>query len=371
MALRLNFFTSCAGNYLAMARVLANSIRTYHPDSKIVLLLCDRLPDFVKPEQEPFDAIIQTEDLPIPNKKAWIFKHNIPELCTGVKGIAFREIFRRFNFDNLVYLDPDTVLFSPLKAVEEALAHADIILTPHVTVPIKHGTPGLIELDWMSQGVYNLGFLAVKNSAEGHRFLTWWAKRCYDHAYYAPTEGLFYDQPFLNFAPAFFPNTYILRETNYNAAFWNSRDRKITCRGNAFFVDDQPLAFFHFTHLGYHEREILEKMDFYGPALTKLVKLYYGRLQQAGSDQVKNSPWWYSRYDDGKPISDHQRTIYRRLPQLEVRFPDPFQTRPLAHAYRHWYYRHYSLAVLCAKAWFSLKDITRPVRHLLRPRRPV
>lgn len=366
----MDFFTICAVNYLPMARVLANSIRVHHPQSKMVLLLCDKPPDFVDPKKEPFDAIIEVEELPIPDRKAWIFKHDIPELCTAVKGIAFQELFRRFNFENLVYLDPDIVLFSPLKVVEKRLAGLNVLLSPHFVNPRERAGGGLEELNWMAAGIYNLGFLAVKNSSESHRFLSWWSKRCYEYAYYSPAEKLFFDQPFLNYTSAFFDSAGVLRDTSYNAAYWNMDERKLTgSLQEGFYIDDQPLAFFHFTHLGYRQEEVFGYMKSFGPNVLDLTQHYLRWLEEAGRSQFRGIPWSYSCYDDGKFITAHQRKIYRLDPHIQIRFPDPFQVHRNSPSYRSWYQRHYSFSVFCSKAWSSFKDMIRPVRDRFRRRR--
>ena len=77
-------YTSITKSYLPKARVLAISIKKFHPDWYFVLLLSDSLPEDFNLDSEPFDEILLANELNIPNFKSWAFCHSIVELCTAV-----------------------------------------------------------------------------------------------------------------------------------------------------------------------------------------------------------------------------------------------------------------------------------------------
>ena len=79
-------YTSVTKSYLPKARVLAKSVKHFHPDWTFVLLYSDDLPVGFDLKQEPFDEVLTIEQLGIPNWKAWVFGHAVVELCTAVKG---------------------------------------------------------------------------------------------------------------------------------------------------------------------------------------------------------------------------------------------------------------------------------------------
>src|SRR5207244_706871 len=80
----LAFCTIVSKNYLAQARVLANSIHTHHPDSPVFVLLVDRVDGCFDPQAEPF-TLIEIEDLPIPTLPRFCFKYSVLELNTAAK----------------------------------------------------------------------------------------------------------------------------------------------------------------------------------------------------------------------------------------------------------------------------------------------
>ena len=88
--MKIACYTSCSINYLAKARVLAESLKKHNDDAYIVLLMNDVWPDWFNPEIEPFDDVWKPSDLGF--SESWVFKHNVMELCTAVKGLSLIHI---------------------------------------------------------------------------------------------------------------------------------------------------------------------------------------------------------------------------------------------------------------------------------------
>ena len=130
-----HIFTSCTTNYLAKARVLAQSLKQFHPSYTVHLILSDRLPDSFEIETEDFDSVITIEDLDIPDLERWLFQHSVVELCTAVKGVTFKYILNHYDCDRIIYFDPDIAIFSPLDELLDNFERASILLTPHQLKP--------------------------------------------------------------------------------------------------------------------------------------------------------------------------------------------------------------------------------------------
>ena len=112
-------FTSITANYVPKAKVLATSLKKHHPDAKFHLVLSDRIPSTLEINGKPFDSLLTPEDLPIPTRESWLFKHTIVEMCTGVKGWAFLEIIKRHQAEKVIFLDPDIAVFSRMDGILE------------------------------------------------------------------------------------------------------------------------------------------------------------------------------------------------------------------------------------------------------------
>jgi tetrahydrodipicolinate N-succinyltransferase len=81
-------YSSFTFSYLNRARVLYRTLRRFHPDWELVALITDEPPEgfCFDPATEPFDRVVYAQDLGIPHFTAWMFKHDVVEACTAVKG---------------------------------------------------------------------------------------------------------------------------------------------------------------------------------------------------------------------------------------------------------------------------------------------
>ncbi len=335
----MDAFTSITANYLPKARVLARSFKKFHPEAGFHLVLSDKLPDWYG-KDEPFDSVITVEELPIPDIRRWLFKHSLVEICTGVKGAAFQEIFRRNGSDAVFYFDPDMVLFSRLDALMERFDKESILLTPHLCEPEDNNEAVMDnEICALQHGVYNLGFLGVKDSPEGKRFTDWWAKRLADFCYDNIPGGLFTDQRWADFVPAFFSGAGIVREPNYNVATWNLTKRTATgSLDDGIKINGLPLCFYHFSGFDSGAQGVmLKKYGGSSPVLSDLRDWYIEECRKTGQDEYGETPCVYQFFDNGESISKEQRLLYRNRGDLHAHFKNPFATSDVSKSYYHWF----------------------------------
>lgn len=338
----MHLFTSIAANYLPKARVLARSAKRHLPQAQFHIMLCDPLPAGFDLSAEPFDSVIPIHELPIPDLDIWTFKHSVVELCTAVKGQAFLEIARRYNVTDgkIFYFDPDMVIFSDLAELIAELDQHNVILTPHITVPEDNlGAVLDNEIGSLKYGVYNLGFLGVRTSAEGLRFLNWWSERLLHYCYDDIAGGLFTDQRWIDLAPVFFEGVGILRGSQYNVATWNLTHRHAAgSLQDGVTINGVPLGFYHFSGFDSGAQEImLKKYGQNSPVLFELRDWYIEQCERAGQSSQGRVPCRFATYDNGEPITKLQRIIYRSRLDLERAFPTPYATDDPKKSYYHWF----------------------------------
>ena len=159
-----------------------------------------------------------------------------------------------------MYLDPDIFVYAPMSPVFDALNSANAVLTPHITVPVDDGKlPS--EQDFLYNGTYNLGFIAVRQGQETERMLGWWEQRCLDQGFSEGRAGLFVDQKWMNLAPGLFDGVTILRHLGCNMAYWNLHERYLSQGTDGGYVVNGivPLCFFHFSGIVPSDAEGLSK----------------------------------------------------------------------------------------------------------------
>ncbi|NIJ53353.1 glycosyl transferase [Dyadobacter arcticus] len=292
-------FTICSINYLAQARTLRDSLKSTNPEILFFVGLVDSLKDIAFEDSfAPTFPMIEIDKIEISDFQGMADRYDITELNTAVKPFYFTYFFRHYpEADNVIYFDPDIIVFQPLTELLNALATHNAVLTPHIITPIEDQmTPN--EVHHLNTGVYNLGFVAFRRSEENNRFIEWWEEKLRFECLNDVCSGLFVDQNWMNFLPIFVPSTRIERNPGYNAAYWNMHERTFTIQDDTHLVNgDNPLIFFHFSGYDPAKPNMLSKyqnrfeladrtdlaplFDLYRTSLLKNGNAYYRKFQCA------------------------------------------------------------------------------------------
>jgi hypothetical protein len=330
-------YTSVTKSYIPKARVLAKSVKQFHPGWTFVLFLSDSYPEGFQLRDEPFDKVLTLESLDMPNWRSWAFGHSIVELCTAVKGPAAELLALEGKDDRIMYLDPDIKVFASLEPLSALLDHHDILLTPHLLDAEE--TIGAVrdnEISALKHGIYNLGFFAARTSGQGLEFIRWWSNRLYHFCTDDIPNGLFTDQRWCDLAPGFFDRLGIVRDRGCNVATWNVAHRPLgKDRDGTLLAGSTPLRFYHFT--GYDSGDgfaMLRKYASDQHIANEIWDGYRADLNREGHGESCFQDWKYGSFDDGQPIFREARMLYRSREDLKQAFPDPYSTAEPS--YRRW-----------------------------------
>ncbi|HET9102351.1 MAG TPA: hypothetical protein VFN55_03280 [Solirubrobacteraceae bacterium] len=327
----MNACTIIAKNYLAFARVLARSFAEQHPGSRLWVLIIDDYEGYIDPEQEPFEILTPA----MVGCEAFIemaLRYTVLELSTAVKPWLLRHLMQTTS-GPVTYLDPDIRVFADLRRLD-ALADAHgLVLTPHnnTPVPADGRRPG--QIDIMIAGVYNLGYVTVAPRAEIDQLMDWWSDRLLRDCRVDPIWGYFVDQRWFDLAPGLVSDLSILRDPEFNVAYWNLHSRRLAASDQGYSVDGRPLAFFHFS--GFDPRVPLvlsrhqDRVDVTAnPALERILAEYADAVMQAGHEVSSQWPYGFTAFGDGSPLEPHLRLAYDQFSDdLRARggaVPSPF-----------------------------------------------
>ena len=315
------FCTIVAKNYLARARVLARSLHTHHPESRLEVLVVDAALGLFDPAREEF-RVRFLEELALPNPREMAFRYDLVELCTAVKPFFLRRLLDE-GHDCVVYLDPDVQVLAPLREALEGLPPDGLVLTPHLIAPARsaHWERGVL-----LTGAYNLGFLALREGRSTRGLVDWWANRCLTHCLDDPERGLYLDQRWMDLAPGFVALTHVLRHPGYNVGRWNLEERPLTGPPEAPRVCGEPLVFMHWSGLDPSRPDRLARFDHDAAVdkepLATLMGCYVGALRECGQDACALWTYSHGRLSDGRAITPALRAFFREQPK--GRFQDPF-----------------------------------------------
>ncbi len=313
----MNICTIVAKNYLAHARVLAESFQRHHPDGRCCVLVIDETDGYVDPAREPF-TLVRPSEIGLDAWDEMRGAYDVMELSTAVKPWLLRHMLRAHDDGSgIAYMDPDIQVTSRMAELEETLRAHAIVLTPHVLHGMPRDGRKPSETDILMAGVYNLGFIGLTNRDDAHLVLDWWSERLLRDCHVAPERGLFVDQRWVDFVPGLVSDLAIFRDPAYNVAYWNLPERTLGRDGDGgWTVDGRPLRFFHFSgyspdkpaQLSKHQDRVQLTAD---EALRAICDAYGEALLGAGFEQVRGLPYEHDLLPSGVRLTKGMRALYR------------------------------------------------------------
>lgn len=328
----IHIFTITARNYLSLAITLGNSVSLHHPEARFSIFVADGL-DGIDIEHIPHNLVDVPKLLGKPLADDLAFKYNITEFCTSVKPAIFQHLFNtEADVELVYYLDPDTCLYNRLDVITATTPDKTLYLAPHLIdcrIEDNHPYP---EHKHLWEGIFNLGFCAIRRTNAAEQILHWWNERLMTHCYADFFDGLHTDQKWMDYAPVFFRRDLEI-VTNYgvNVAHWNLAERTITEADGQLFANNDSLVLFHFSGFDFkgrllskHTAEELQEHYLEG-VLLRLANDYRERVMENGYAKFIKIPYAYAFFDNKKPVTSLHRRLYRVISR-DRPMPSPFSS---------------------------------------------
>jgi glycosyltransferase involved in cell wall biosynthesis len=312
----MNICTIIAKNYLAHARVLAESFTRHHPDGRCFVLVIDETEGYVDAAAEPF-VLVRPDEIGLDAFDEMRGAYDVMELSTAVKPWLLRYMLRHHDDGSgIAYMDPDIQVISRMVELEQELQQHAIVLTPHVLHGMPRDGRKPSEMDILLAGVFNLGFIGLSDRADAHLMLDWWSERLLTDCHVAPERGLFVDQRWVDFVPGLVSDLGIFRDPAYNVAYWNLPERRLERDGETVLVCGRPLRFYHFSGYSPGRRTLLSKHQdrvelTADETLWGLCDAYGDALLAAGHEQVRELPYEHDLLPSGMRLTRTMRSLYR------------------------------------------------------------
>ncbi len=329
--------TIVAKGYLSFARVLARSFRERHPGVPFLVLLADEVDGYFDPALEPFE-LIQLSDLGIPHLERFRFHYAQQPLSYAATPYLLAYLIDR-GFSHVVFIKQESLVLGSLSSLFHRLESASIVMTPHLVTPLEGADGVARELNILQSGSFNVGILGVTAGKETARFLSWWQDRVRTHCCHAVTDGMHYEQRWLDLTPALFDGVHILRDPAYNVGHWNLPERTIVVQGDTVSVDGEPCRLFRFSGYDPDEPHWVTRysrrltMDTVGPA-SLVFNRFRAALYCEGFCETRTWPYAYGSFDNGVPVPEAARHFYLQMRDT-ARFGDPLQAC-LPDSYLRW-----------------------------------
>jgi len=324
-------FTICAKNYIGLALVLEKSIKEFNDDIDFFIFVADEILEHDNIKELPTNVIVAKDVLGI-DAFVWnqmAFKYDLTEFCTSIKPSCFKYIFEKKNPGGCIYFDPDILVYNSLDCIYDSLIGKSIMVTPHITTIEEKYSGKLSERKLLYSGMFNLGFLGLKNDLCAEKMLNWWEVRLEDRCFQNMMENYFTDQKWIDFLPSFFPDQILISlNLGLNVAPWNFYERKIIENEGAFFIKNRidpnsieefPLIFIHFSGFNYKfliddivTQGNIKDLEIFNDYKYSIEK-YISYLKESDFVKYFQLKYTYNLFSNNVPISSTYRKLFRRL----------------------------------------------------------
>lgn len=320
-------FTICATNYVGLAKALETSVKRYTQAVDFKVVVADEPSNEIQ-KKFPSNVLIAKNILPYSSNKWYemAFKYNLTEFCTSIKPYSINYLFD-LGYEKVIYMDPDILTFSSMNVVFSYLDNYSAVVTPHILTPEVEYTGSLRETNLLYSGVYNFGFLALKNTVKSRKYTNWWGKRLEDYCFCDTLSNLFTDQKWGDMLPCFLRTELLVSDNKgLNAAPWNFYERKFNVNGDRILVENRidateksdQLVFVHYSGYNYKlllsgdviQNNITDIKQY--SDLGPIFKAYSESLKAADIDTYMNERYSYNYFDGTEWfISEDFRRLYR------------------------------------------------------------
>ncbi|WP_295654516.1 hypothetical protein [uncultured Mucilaginibacter sp.] len=323
--------TICAKNYLPHAITLGDSVKKFHPEIDFYILLSDEIEGHTINTNG--HILVEAKDINVPDYYQLAYKYDVIEFSTSVKPYFLDYLFINKQYDKILYLDPDMVVYNSLNYLFEKLDNYTALLTPHIIKPYIKNMGVTTEEEALFVGIYNLGFFGVKNNSVGRHIVAWWKEKLYDQCFGDKEDALHVDQRWMDYLPALYrENVLILDHPGVNHAFWNFHEREFIDKEAEYSVDGKELVIFHFSGFDANNyRGMCKKQDWYTldnmPQYERLFTEYLEQLKKNSLNTLSVLRYKYNQYDNDVFILKYQRRLFRALDcDTKLLYPNPFLT---------------------------------------------
>ncbi len=325
-------FTICTNSYIGIAKTVRDSFLSYHDGYDFYIVVVDYN---IGGDSYIIDAdnLLKKniDDLKISTMK---FQYDLIEYCTSIKAYCILSFFD--NYDTVIYIDPDIKFYSRFKELD--LEGYKVFLTPH---SINLGSDIENYDSYLRCGIYNCGFVGFKKSERVVAFIKWWGKMLETECFDDSKKGIYTDQKWMDFAPAFFEREelFIIKNIGCNVAPWNFSERKIVIHNGSFYVIPREnkqygemhlLCFVHFS--GFNYKKLVENNISHNFRNIKIVEDIKLLLYEYGKDLLQHDvlnglekKYRYNYYSNGELINPFHRRLYAAIKDTII--GSPFEIR--------------------------------------------
>ena len=236
-----HYCTYFDSNYLPRGIAMIRSLHRQDSNAHISVLCLDDATYAILSSSDENVSLIHINELLAADKELALARENrtlIEWYFTITPCIVNYIIQNNPSISNLYYIDSDLYFYSTTQAL------IDESKTGSVQV-IEHGFPQELQ-HLLAYGRFNVGWVGFSTCAEGLSLLYNYRIQCLDWCYDTVEDDRYGDQKYLDQWPQKYASCVISKHLGANVAQWNIPGRLIFEDKESFYINDNPLIFYHF-----------------------------------------------------------------------------------------------------------------------------
>jgi hypothetical protein len=224
----------------------ATSFLEYNQKIDYIILVTDQIDLMELQSNYPSITFISTSFLEEKILMTMRENYSTMEFAYAMTPFAIKHLLQT-TYGQVLFLKLETLVLGDLGPLFTKLDVHSAIVTPHLLSP--NATPANIsqEIDVLLAGVFNGGVVGFSNTPEALTYLAWWSEKTESQCFLDVSDGLHYEQRWLDFMPSFVSRLSIIRSKGVNVAHWNLHERDLQMQDGLLFAGSEKCLVFRFS----------------------------------------------------------------------------------------------------------------------------
>ena len=228
-------------NYLPRGIAMIRSLQRQDPNAHIHVLCLDDKTYDVMQTSNTNTSLIHIHELLTADQEFANARQNRSQIewyFTATSCLVNYIITKNPEIENLYYLDSDLYFFNSVESLlSESWKASAQIIEHRFSKEMQH---------LLVYGRFNVGWIGFSTTKEGLSLIQDYRNSCLDWCYDKLEEDRYGDQKYLDKWPEKFPSCVVSSHKGANVATWNISGRTLSKINDHFYIDQDPLIFYHF-----------------------------------------------------------------------------------------------------------------------------
>lgn len=228
------------------ALTTATSFLEYNKEIEYVILVTDQMDLAGLQSRYPAITFLSTNFLDDEILKRMTKIYSKMEFAYAMTPFAIKYLLAN-SYGQVLFLKLETLVLGDLGPLFTKLDLNSAIVTPHLLSLDATVAKISQEVDVLLAGVFNGGVVGFANTPEALKYLDWWSHKTKSQCFLDVSNGLHYEQRWLDFITSFVSDFSIIGNRGVNVAHWNLHERDLNMKDGLLYAGSEKCLVFRFS----------------------------------------------------------------------------------------------------------------------------